>query len=159
MSVLTVSGTMEQVSTGQYSQYAGQGKGEQVNTCQYSQFAGQLNMSVLTVCRTTEHASSRSMQDKGTGQYSQYAGHGKRSVLTVCRTREQVNKWPLSVISALYNFKFFTSIIHKHKYTSTPTLHRNNVLGLKPLCTAVNRCLTLSMSIFAYPSVWLALIH
>ena len=131
MSVLTVSGTMEQVSTGQYSQYAGQGKGEQVNTCQYSQFAGQLNMSVLTVCRTTEHVSSRSMQDKGTGQYSQYAGHGKRSVLTVCRTREQVNKWPLSVISALYNFKFFTSIrpytvtqTQVHQYTNTTQKQR-----------------------------------
>ena len=84
-------------------------------------------LSVLTVCRTTEHVSSHSMQDKGTGQYSQYAGHGKRSVLTVCRTREQVNKWPLSVISALYNFKFFTSTrpytvtqtqVHQH-YTET----------------------------------------
>ena len=54
---------MEQVSTGQYSQYAGQGTGEQVNTCQYSQFAGQLNMSVLTVCRTRERVSIHSMQE------------------------------------------------------------------------------------------------
>ena len=74
---------MEQVSTGQYSQYAGQGTGEQVNTCQYSQFAGQLIMSVLTVCRTREQVSTHSKWDNGTGQY--------RSVLTVRGTMEQVN--------------------------------------------------------------------
>ena len=85
MSVFTISGTMEQVSTGQYSQYAGQGTGEQVNTCQYSQFAGQLNMSVLTVCRTRERVSTHSMQDKGTGQYTQYAGQANRSTTGPCR--------------------------------------------------------------------------